>query len=798
MDVRCNRCGTEYEFDDALISERGTTVKCTNCGLQFKVYPSHHSGGPERWVVRTAEGRELVFTSLRELQRGIADRKVGPSDMLTRGQKPPRPLSSIAELEPFFQSSLGKMPIPAATTSDRVPRTLHGVAPPANSVPGSQAADTVASPFPFVSEFGVPEPPEPTSSPPMRAESPLMDALSVTLPAAEAPPEARAAIARLDAVTADVPTSAVAGVPSAATMRGITATMPGITPPAPQSGPVVTPFTAQAAAPSPLSSTLSLEDYDRQRGGARSSPHSSARLPLETVPRSSPLAARGPLDSSPRAAQRSAPDSSPRPPISSRGSFHSYDELPSPAADRAFDARRARSRWIVGVVAIGMAGLIGATVGRRYLVGATVPSAAPAPQSDNRVKDFLLRGNQLADEGDYEGAQEELVKASALAEKDVHVLAALARLETLRADVFWLKLRLLDPASTELVAATHRELGRRVGKARQAADRAFAAAPEDPIVIRARVDSMRLSGESDKAREWIAPVSSNASQPENAFVLAALDLSDTAPVWASVIDRLRTAAAGEREPGRARAALIYALARADRVAEARAELAKLEAQPKPHALLDELRGFLSRFPATAAASAAAPAAALAVVDVSKLPKLDTSVTSDEKPTTGVPTDFRAALSQAASASRAGDFARAETLYNAALANQPGNVEALSGLGDIARRKGDSARAAQLYDRVLAQNPSYLPAMIASADQKWASGNRAGALLLYHRIVDQVGTGSDYGARAQSRINESASAPAAAAPAAPAVSAEKPAEAAPAPAAPEPPKDTPHIDTTDLQ
>jgi predicted Zn finger-like uncharacterized protein len=772
MDVRCNRCGTEYEFDDALISERGTTVKCTNCGLQFKVYPSHHSGGPERWVVRTTEGRELVFTSLRELQRGIADRKVGPGDMLTRGQKPPRPLSSIAELEPFFQSSLGKMPA-AAPAADRALRTLHGVAPPANSAPDSQVPDTLASPFPFISEFGVPEPPEPTSSPAMRAESPPMDALSVTLPAAEAPPEAREAIARLDAAAAAI--------------------SPSFSAPTPQSPPVATPFTAHAVASSPLASTLSLEDYDRQRGGGpRSSPHSSTRLPLETIPRSSPHAARGPLDSTPRAAQRSAPDSSPRPPISSRGSFHSYDELPSPAADRAFDARRARSRWIVGVVAIGMAGLIGATVGRRYLVGATVPSATPAPHSDNRVKDLLSRGNQLADEGDYEGAQEELVRASALAEKDVRVLAALARLETLRADVFWLKLRLLDPDSTELVAATHRELGRRVGKARQAADRAFAAAPEEPIVIRARVDSMRLSGESDKAREWIAPVSSNASQPENAFVLAALDLSDPSPVWASVIDRLRTAAAGEREPGRARAALIYALARAERVADARAELAKLEAQPRPHALLDELRGFLSRFPATAAAAPSASAGALAVVDVSKLPKLDTSVTSEEKPTTGIPTDFRAALSQAAGASRAGDFARAEALYSAALANQPGNVEALSGLGDIARRKGDSARAAQLYDQVLARNPSYLPAMIASADQKWAAGNRAGALLLYHRIVDQVGTSSDYGARAQARINEAGNAPAAASPPA----GEKPAEAAPA--APEPPKDAPHIDTTDLQ
>ncbi|HVY25450.1 MAG TPA: zinc-ribbon domain-containing protein [Polyangiaceae bacterium] len=792
MDVRCNRCGTEYEFDDALISERGTTVKCTNCGLQFKIYPSHHSGGPERWVVRTAQGRELVFTSLRELQRGIADRKVGPADMLTRGQKPPRPLSSIAELEPFFQSSLGK--VAAATTDERVPRTLHGVAPPANSFPGSEVASTIAAPF--TSEVLGPETPHPATPLPtpsassMRAESSMLDALSVTMPAVEAPPGAREALARLDAAAAAI-TTTVAGVPSGTTQ-------PSLDLPAPPPPPVA-PVPEAPAAPHPLASTLSLEDYERRRE-PRSAPHaSSARIPLETVPRSNPLAARAPLDSSPRSGPRPAMDSTPRPPISSRGSFHSYDELPSPAADRAFDARRARSRWIVGVVAIGMFGLIAATVGRRYLASATVPSAAQtAPPSDTRVKDFLARGNQLADEGDYEGAQEELVKASALAEKDVHVLAALARLETLRADVFWLKLRLLDPQSTELVAATHRELGRRVGKARAAADKAFALAPDDPIVIRARVDSMRLSGESDKAREWIAPVSSNASQPENAFVLAALDLSDASPVWASVIDRLRTAAAGEREPGRARAALIYALARADRVAEARAELTKLEAQPKPHVLLDELRGFLARFPATAGDAAPAPSAAAAgaaVVDVSKLPKLDTSVAAEEKPG-AVPTDFRAALAQAAAAARSGDYGRAETLYSAALANQPGNVEALSGLGDIARRKGDGVRAAQLYDQVLAQNPSYLPAMIASADQKWASGNRAGALALYHRIVDQVGTASDYGARAQARIAEAGSAPTAASAAPPT------AAAAPAPApspAPAPPAEAPpQIDTTDLQ
>ncbi|HEY6077423.1 MAG TPA: tetratricopeptide repeat protein, partial [Polyangiaceae bacterium] len=521
----------------------------------------------------------------------------------------------------------------------------------------------------------------------------------------------------------------------------------------------------------------------RESAALRSSP----RLPLETVPRSSPLASpRGPLDSTPRSV-RGPLDSTPRPPISSRGSFHSYDELSTPAADRAFDARRARSRWIVGVVAIGMIGLVGATAGRRYLAGATVPSAAPVVTSDARVKELLTRGNLLADEGDYEGAQEELVKASALAEKDAHVLGALARLETLRADVFWLKLRLLDPGSSELVAATHRELGRRVGKARQAIDKAFALAPEDPIVIRARIDAMRLSGESDKAREWIGPVSSNASQPENAFVLAALDLSDSAPVWASVIDRLRTAAAGEREPGRARAALIYALARAERVGEARAELSKLEAQPKPHILLDELRGFLARLPSTPEGKATPAPSPVAVVDPSKLPKLDTSVV-EERQGSGLPTDFRAALSQAAMAVRNGDWGRAEDLYEAALANQPGNVEALSGLGDVARRRGDSARAAQLYDQVLAQNPSYLPAMLASADIKWNAGNRPAALLLYRRVVDQVGPGSDYGARARARLSEAESAPAA--------STAPPDAPAPSPA-PEPAPEAPQIDTTDL-
>ena len=105
MDVTCERCGTAYEFDDALVSERGTTVKCTNCGHQFKVRRPQPLGAPERWLVRTIDGRELVFRALRELQAAIAQAVITRDDVLSRGGSRPRRLGSIAELEPFFVSA---------------------------------------------------------------------------------------------------------------------------------------------------------------------------------------------------------------------------------------------------------------------------------------------------------------------------------------------------------------------------------------------------------------------------------------------------------------------------------------------------------------------------------------------------------------------------------------------------------------------------------------------------------------------------------------------------------------------
>src|ERR1041385_3804359 len=86
--------------------------------------------------------------------------------------------------------------------------------------------------------------------------------------------------------------------------------------------------------------------------------------------------------------------------------------------------------------------------------------------------------------------------------------------------------------------------------------------------------------------------------------------------------------------------------------------------------------------------------------------------------------------------------------------EPTNIEALSGLADVARMRGDNATAGAYYDSVLKQNPGYLPALMSSADLKWAAGDHATAVSLYKRAIAQAGPGSTYAQRAAARVAES--------------------------------------------
>ena len=108
MDVTCERCDTEYEFDETLLSGRGTSVKCTNCGHVFKVYPTAGAEADRTtsvWRLKLEDDSIDMIDSLRELQRRISSGELTPENEIARGDESWKPLGSIPELETFFQAA---------------------------------------------------------------------------------------------------------------------------------------------------------------------------------------------------------------------------------------------------------------------------------------------------------------------------------------------------------------------------------------------------------------------------------------------------------------------------------------------------------------------------------------------------------------------------------------------------------------------------------------------------------------------------------------------------------------------
>ena len=154
MDVRCEKCLTIYELDDAKVGDAGLTVKCQECGNLFKVRRkaeeeapsrevtsdqfgapttdhgpahdpsdaqqqmasgeeepvtdplSHEEASPKSdrgWLLRSAATNEIVrFRELTTLQAWIVERKVSREDQISRGGESWKSLGGIAELASFF------------------------------------------------------------------------------------------------------------------------------------------------------------------------------------------------------------------------------------------------------------------------------------------------------------------------------------------------------------------------------------------------------------------------------------------------------------------------------------------------------------------------------------------------------------------------------------------------------------------------------------------------------------------------------------------------------------------------
>jgi tetratricopeptide (TPR) repeat protein len=426
------------------------------------------------------------------------------------------------------------------------------------------------------------------------------------------------------------------------------------------------------------------------------------------------------------------------------GDYESVEPGPSmpPSMEEPYSVRRGRrvGGWIVALVLLGAAGVLGWAVAKPYL-NARAAGAAAATQLDPRAEQFIAGGEKAIGEGNLEEAQEDLDKASALAEGDPRVRLDEARVSTAQADVPWLKLKLLAPTAADEIRMAKAQLDERVAKAGRLADGALTSAPDSPAAARVKLDALRLAGDQGGARALVAKVIAQASQPETAYVLAALDLAEPEPLWTTVLDRLRLAAAGEGNSGRARAALVYALAKSGDVSGAKAELAKLDALVRPYPLSPDLHALVEKAPAKvvdagAEVAAAHPSAARPGAAPAPAPAPAPAAAGDS-----VPNDSRSAMQLASAAYKKGDFSRAQQIYEAIVTRNPGDSEALASLGDVARAQGDLAGAIASYKRAISVNPSYLPALLGQADTQWASGERSSAVKSYGDIVDRFPEGT---------------------------------------------------------
>lgn len=750
MHVQCESCATQYEFDDALVSGRGTTVKCSNCGYQFKV---RKAGGEDQWLVTTADGSTFVYGSLRELQRAIMSRQIHASDLLERGGVAPRPIGQIAELAPFFDE---KRRPTSAPPGGAAPNTVRSAPPEPAPVPepvpihaGRLDPDrTAATPARLLAEHlaasrtPVPPPPEIlpvvtpiASAPAVAGAGSAVSGLASTFGAA---PPVRSRIA----TEPDFLTS----VPSLRSLHDLDdeniptrlADGPSRAPSNPDDGPT----NANGLSVAPEARGLHEAKVELAPGIDEPSRDVPLRDRTERLSRDSFRPPQPAAPQPPAAHEVYTPVevTSPLPPHVQHVQRRTdpADDFPDSGLPSAPRPRRGVGGVVVAaVVLLGLGGM-----GAYYLKNRLADK--PITALDPKAESFLAAGEKALGDGDLDRAKENFDKASVLAEKNPRLLLDYARLGTARADLSWVRQLVTPETEAGPVRAKTIELAK---SAVDAADAALAVSPDDPSVTRAKIDGLRAQGQLDKARALVPKVVAQGNQSESAYVLATLDMAGADPVWSTVLQRLRLAASAEGASGRARAALVVALVRSGDSDGARGELTRLEGGSASHPLLGPLKQYVDRAKSNAPAPAATDDAG-AQVDVSTLKALNG----------GNATDPRVLVSQAEIARSHGKLDVAKRLYELALQKNPTDSEALTGLAQVAHAQRDNATAKDAYRRALAQNSSYVPALVGLADVEWESGDRAGAQKSYKDIVDRFPE-SAYPMRVKVRAEGGGSAPA---------------------------------------
>ncbi|MDW8361080.1 MAG: tetratricopeptide repeat protein [Myxococcales bacterium] len=752
MDVTCERCGTEYEFDETLVSERGTTVKCTNCGHLFKVFRDA-AAAPRPWTVRKADGISVTLTSLRDLQRLIASGDLTRDDLISRSGEGWKRLGDIAELSTFFAAAEARSTAPSIPTRDRTPPAL--VPPPASTAATSEPTAHGSRPIrPHAPTAPMPGPPIPPPTP-TSARDPLT-------PPPMAPPPAPSQTVTAAIATVEPPPTRTKG-----TLLGVGATStPQPVPPPPTVAP-------------PSVKTAPLPAVQGPSTASRAVPPAPvARQATPTVPQAPPHRPIAPT----RASFDVEHDLPPRPAPSMRASVRpaaSATPVHGPALtlddDDASAPRPSRGRsglrWALALVL-----LFGLGAGVALAWPTLAPRFGLAPAADP-VQPFLERAQAalaLDTEEGYAEAIREYTRATAIAERDVRVMIGLSRAHAAFAQALAFRASDLEiaaaaqPALAGEAAALRREAREHAVQARSAAEAAARAAPNDASALVALADAQRLNGDLDGARSSLQRARSLDLEPHTAALVAYVEglLAGSAPTASPGAGRDELAVSVTRDPSlvRARLALARALLARGEVADARTQLDEILRRIPAHTAARSLRDAIDRGlpPAPARLAVVADAGARLgpdpAPDPAPVPAVVAEAPASERASPPVREPSRATESRDSpraggpptardygwyvragnEAMARGDLGLARAMYEAALGTRPSGSEALTGLGQVLLEQGQAASAIG-YLRQAAQL-GFADAFIALGDAYLRQGQTQQAVQAYQGYLERLPSG----------------------------------------------------------
>lgn len=752
MEVVCGRCKADYEFDDTLISARGTMVRCTNCGLQFKVFSKNGQELPEEWAV-TTEGTGVVhrYGSLADLQRAITVGDVEARDSLSRGGETPRALSEIAEFEPLFRKRLSQTP------------------PPLPTEPRVQIARVFSSTqlgMPIREEYGelrskhpgaLGPPPLATSrssSGPTNRRSRkgsgssekrrVRSALSNPLPGIEGEgipfaSDAAAARAGLPSLT-----STLIGRPPFGERPSSSFDLPGNeaneerVPSPPELEPVSTrpafpknERTSEDVARGPTAGESPIEDASRGRMQELGGPDAEGLNEPESVSPAVSSTRPTTVDSVPPPASILADVAGTSGGVESKVPSTVAPSTPAPRAQRtpsvpvlSEDVPVRASTPMEGVSA------------RPYQIVSRQQSAGPQSsvrgESGRRARGVLFvaviaaGGVAFALTAGRERVQRVVsdvnenaaplrAEPPQVAEPQKPTNALTVRSTLVRADLLWLRLKLLEPGEMKREQLT-RQLNEQLETLKKFPELSSTGAPSWD-----RVDALRLFGQSEQARAVVAQVAGASPTPSARATLSLglLDLAqgDAAP-FALVADQFEQGPGAEPANPATQVALLYALAQAGRIDRARTYLEERSAalQVVEPELVEELEGYLARI---AAAQKEAKGTLL------------------QEPSKGHPSEPREKPAEVQSP----NTGTAEAT--------PRQVRVSTPLEKSATADASRPAAPVVTDEV--------QGWVDAADSLWISGEQARSVELYKKVLSAVGPAHFLGQRSSARIRQASSA-----------------------------------------